>query len=58
MLEFPFLSSLFLIIYFGCGGSPRYTKGLSLVVSSGAYSLVAMNRLLIVVASFVAEHGL
>ena len=30
----------------------------SLVVASGGYSLVVMCRLLIVVASLVAEHGL
>ena len=31
---------------------------LSLVVESGGYSLVVMCRLLIVVTSFAAEHGL
>ena len=32
--------------------------GFSLVVASGGYSLVVMCRLLIAVASFVAEHRL
>ena len=32
--------------------------GLSLGLASGAYSLVAVQGLLIVVASLVAEHGL
>ena len=32
--------------------------GLSLVVESGGYSLIAVCKLLIVVASLVAEHGL
>ena len=33
-------------------------SGLSLVVVSGCYSLVAMGGLLIVVVSLVAKHGL
>ena len=32
--------------------------GFSLIVENGGYSLVAMLRLLIAVASFVAEHRL
>ena len=32
--------------------------GLSLVMESGDYSLVAVHRLLIAVASLVVEHGL
>ena len=32
--------------------------GLSLVAASGGYSLVVVCRLLIAVASIVAEHGL
>ena len=32
--------------------------GFSLVAASGGYSLVAVLRLLIAVASLVAEHGL
>ena len=32
--------------------------GFSLVVASGGYSLVAVCRVLIVVASLAAEHGL
>ena len=34
------------------------SHGLSLVVASRGYSLVAVCRLLIAVASLVAEHGL
>ena len=34
------------------------THGLSLVVASGSHSLVAVCRLLIVVASLVVEHRL
>lgn len=33
------------------------TQGLSLTVESGGYSLVAVHRLLVEVASFGAEHG-
>ena len=33
-------------------------RGLSLVVVSRGYSLVVLHRLLIAVASVVAEHGL
>ena len=36
----------------------RCWAGLSLVVASRSYSLVAMHGLLIAVASFVAEHRL
>ena len=36
----------------------RYCAGSSLVVESGGYSLVAVRRLLIAVASLVAEPGL
>jgi len=32
--------------------------GFSLVVASGAYSVVVMHRLLMAVTSLVAEHGL
>ena len=34
------------------------THGLSLVMESGDYSLVAVHRLLIAVAFLVVEHGL
>ena len=33
------------------------TQGLSLIVESGGYSLAAVHRLLVEVASFGAEHG-
>ena len=36
----------------------RYCAGFFLVVESGGYSLVAVRRLLIAVASLVAEPGL
>lgn len=35
-----------------------FCKGSSLIVASGGYFIVTMHRLLIVAASFVAEHGL
>ena len=47
----------FLLIIFGCAGS-LLPHGISLVVASMAYSLVAMCKLLIAMASPVAEHGL
>ena len=42
---------------FGCAGS-SLLRSLSLVVTSGGYSLVVVRRLLIVVASLVVELGL
>ena len=42
---------------FGCAGSSLLGANF-LVLGSGGYSLVAVRRLLIVVASFIAEHGL
>ena len=48
-----FYKSLFI---FGCAGS-LLLCGLSVVVASGSYSLVAEHRLL-VMASLVGEHGL
>ena len=46
-----------ILFIFGCAGS-LLLCGLFLVAASGGYSLVAMNRPLIVVSSLVAEHGL
>ena len=37
---------------------PHCCVGFSLIVASGSYSLIGVHRLLIVVASLVAEHGL
>ena len=51
------LFKLFYLFIFGCAGSSLLC-GLSLVAESESYSLVAVCRLLIVVASFVAEHRL
>ena len=34
------------------------SEGFSLVVASGGYSLVVVSRLLTVLASLIAEHGL
>ena len=50
------LKNFFFFFIFGCAGS-SLLYGLSLVVTSGGYSLVKVPRLLIVVASLVAEHG-
>ena len=36
----------------------RCCAGLSLLVESGSYPLVAVHRLLILVASLLADHGL
>ena len=35
-----------------------YYEGFSLAAVSGGYSVVAVHRLLVVVASLIAEHGL
>ena len=43
--------------FFDCAGS-LLPQGLFPIVASTGYSLVAVCGLLIVVASFVAEHGL
>ena len=50
-----FLKKLFI---FGCAGFFVAACGLSLVIASRGYSLVAMHGLLIAVASLLAEHGL
>ena len=47
----------FFFFSFSCAGS-SLLQGFSLVVESGGYSLVAVPRLLVVVASRVAEHRL
>ena len=43
--------------FFGCAGSSLLRSGFSLVAASRGY-FVAVRRLLIAVASLVAEHGL
>ena len=50
-----FLSSFFI---FGCPESSLLSVGLSLVAVSGDCSLVVVRRLLIVMISLVAQHGL
>ena len=52
----PYLLNIYLFI-FGCDGS-CCCSGFSLVVASEGYSPAAVRGLLIVVASFVTEHGL
>ena len=57
----PTMCSLFsnkFIHLFIWGFFGRCCKGFSLVAESGDYSLVAVQGLLLVVASLVAEHGL
>ena len=46
-----------IIIIWLCGGL-HYCVGFPVVAVNGGYSLVAVCRLLIAVASLVAEHGL
>ena len=48
----------FLIYFWLCWVFVVACAGLSLVVASGGYSLVAVLRLPIVVASLVAKHSL
>ena len=52
-----FLVFLKILFIFGSAGS-SLLSGLSLVAASGGYSLVAMCRLLIVVASLIVKHML
>ena len=53
-----FFSKIFIyLLIFGCAGSSLLSS-LSLVVTSGGYSLVVVHRLLILVASLVVELGL
>ena len=49
---------LFYLFIFGCVGIFVAARGLSLVAASRDYSSVEVHRLLIVVASLVAEQGL
>ena len=49
--------SLFFVLFFAMLGL-CCCMGFSLVVASGDYSLIALHRLLIVVASLFSEHGL
>ena len=59
-LQMMYFPSQFTITFFfisGCPGS-SLLHGLSLVALSGSYFLLAVCRLLIAVASFVAEHRL
>ena len=46
------------LIFFLAALGLRCCMGFSIVAASRGYSLVAMCRLLIAVASLVAEHGL
>ena len=52
-----FLNHFIYLFTFVCVG-PLLLGRLSLVVASGGYSLVGVHRLLIAVASLVAEHRL
>ena len=52
-----FFKFIYYFIIFGCAGS-LLLRGLSLVAAEGGYSLVVVCKLLIVVGSLVAEHGL
>ena len=52
------LSFIYIYIYLWLRWVFVPSHGLSLVVASRGYSLVAVCRLLIAVASLVAEHGL
>ena len=54
--SFFFFFKIYLFIV-GCAGSSLLGADF-LVLGSGGYSLVAVHRLLLVVASFIAEHGL
>ena len=53
-----FLLYIYIYIYLWLRWVFVPSHGLSLVVASRGYSLVAVCRLLIAVASLVAEHGL
>ena len=48
---------VYYFIIFGCAGS-LLLRGLSLVAARGGCSLVVVCKLLIVMASLAAEHGL
>ena len=47
-----------LCVLFGCAGSSSLYMGFSLVAVRQSYSLAVVHRLLTVVASLLAEHGL
>ena len=58
MNAYLFLNTFYLFIYFWLCWVFVAAPGLSLVVVSRGYSLVEMHRLLISMASFLAEHRL
>ena len=58
LTDFSFLYNFMYLSIFGCNESSLLCIGFSLVAVKGGCSLVAMCRLLFVVASHVAEHGL
>ena len=47
-----------LCVLFGCAGSSSLYMGFSLVAVRQSYFLAVVHRLLTVVASLLAEHGL
>ena len=49
--------TFFFSFIYGCAGS-SLLRGFSLVSESQGYSLVTEHRLLTVIASLIAEHGL
>ena len=49
---------MYICLFIGCVGSSLLLAGFSLVVASRGYSLVTAYRLLLAVASLVAEHRL
>ena len=51
------MPDIFCLFIFGCAGSSLHRTGFSLVVASRGLLFAEMCRLLIVVASFIAEHG-
>ena len=55
---FFFFNKFIYSFIFGCVGSSLLRTGFSLVVASRDYSSLRCARLLIAVASLVAEHGL
>ena len=58
VVQSPYFSFLTASVYFWLPWVFTATHGLSLIVESGGYSLAAVHRLLVEVASFGAEHGL
>ena len=57
MFLYFFFTYFKILFTFGCTGS-LFCAGLSLVVATGGYSLLAVHGLLIVVTSLDVEHGL